>query len=59
MQKILQDVEDEVQKVKAERARTKAACSANLAELEKLLDISTAESSEERGSTIAVAETVA
>ncbi len=59
MQKILQDVEDEVQKVKAERSRVKRSCTANLAELEKLLNISNTENSEERDSTIAVAETVA
>ncbi|RLB95394.1 MAG: hypothetical protein DRH90_25540 [Deltaproteobacteria bacterium] len=59
MQKILQDVEDQVQAVKDERARIKSSCTANLAELEKLLNVSNDENSEEQEAAATAAETVA
>ncbi len=58
-QDMLQNVEVEVNKVKAERSRTRKSNMLNLAELENLLNESDTESSEEKNKTAIVVETVA
>ena len=58
-QDMLQNVEVEVNKVKAERSRTRKSNMLNLAELENLLNESDTENSEEKNKTAIVVETVA
>ena len=59
MQDMLQNVEVEIAKAKAERLRTKQTNMTNLAELEKLLNVSSIEKSEEQEVTAVAVETVA
>ncbi len=59
MQDMLQNVEDEIAKAKAERLRTKQTNMTNLAELEKLLNVSSIQNSEEQEVTAVAVETVA